>query len=406
MRRRPPGPVLAARSRRLVLAALTVPLLSAALSLGVILPNNAVAASPGDTSPVRDQLSALGTVVGVGTNLPPLPTGIDASSWLVADVDTGDILAARAAHSHWLPASTLKVLTALALVHRIPAQTPIPVTFADINVDGTRVGLVPGKTYSADSLFTGLLIASGNDAAGVLADAAGGVDTTLRYMAEEASLLHANDTVAGTPSGLDAPGEHTSAYDLALLGRAALADPLVAKYLTIRTATVSAPGVAAFQIANHNPLLGRYEGTVGVKAGYTVAAQATYIGAASRGGHRILVTLMHAYPHFKPFAESLLNWGFAVDGHIQPVGRLADPGPNASGTPDPLASPGVGSLARADAIRGLRDRAAAVSHPAGTGFFGWLLRLVIALLFLVAVLRLRVRHRRRRYRTRLKLPRV
>lgn len=373
-------------------------MVAAAACLAVIAPSSAATASAVGASPVTDRLYATGTVVGtaVGADLPALPTGIDASSWLVADLDTGEVLAARGAHAHWLPASTLKVLTALALIHRLPQGEQIPVRTADVSVDGTKIGLVPGKSYTTDSLFTGLLIASGNDAADVLATAAGGVAATLRYMSDEASLLHADDTVPGTPSGLDAPGEHTSAYDLALFGRAALADPMVAKYLTIRTAIVSAPGIEAFAIGNHNPLLGRYQGIIGVKAGYTIAAEATYIGAASRGGRRIVVTLMHAYPHFRPFAESLLDWGFAVDGRITPVGRLADPGPAV--TPTTL------SLTNGDAVHGLTTRPTAASSPrSATGFVGWTLRVLIALVVLVVLLRLRVR-RRRRYRSRLKLP--
>jgi D-alanyl-D-alanine carboxypeptidase (penicillin-binding protein 5/6) len=72
-------------------------------------------------------------------------------------------------------------------------------------------------------------------------------------------------------------------------------------------------------------LLTTYRGAIGVKNGYTVAAAATYVGAATRHGHTIIVTLLHANPYFWPEARSLLDWGFAAEGKVDPVGTLVDP---------------------------------------------------------------------------------
>ena len=256
---------------------------------------------------------------------PPLPTGLSAQSWLVADAGTGDVLAAKGAHTPHLPASTLKTLTALTLIPLLDPRQQVKVTNAEAAVDGTKVGLVPRMSYTVDTLFTALLVVSANDAANALADAAGGMARTVALMNAEAKHLQAYDTVARTPSGLDAPGERTSAYDLALIARAGLQLPAFRHYIGIRRTHVPAPHHKRFEIDTHNYLLTTYPGDIGVKNGYTIAAQATYVGAATRHGRTILITMMHARPNFWREARSLLNWGFAADGKVIPVGTLVGP---------------------------------------------------------------------------------
>ena len=108
-------------------------------------------------------------------------------------------------------------------------------------------------------------------------------------MNAEARRLQAYDTVAKTPSGLDKPGQLTSAYDLALISRAGLADPDFRRYVSTRLADFPAPRGKTYQIANHNRLLGRYKGMIGVKNGWTSKARASFVGAAKRDGHTIIV---------------------------------------------------------------------------------------------------------------------
>jgi len=254
-----------------------------------------------------------------------LPAGLSMGSWLVADADTGDVLAAKAPHARFLPASTLKTLTAVTLLPLLdPASTTVA-SQADAAVDGSKVGIVPGMRYTLDTLFTAMLVVSGNDAADALAEAAGGIPHTVELMNAEARHLQAYDTVARTPSGLDGPGESTSAYDLALIARAGLAMPEFRHYVGVIRSTVPAPHHKHFEIYTHNRLLTTYRGDIGVKNGYTVRAGATYVGAATRGGHTIIVTLMHAPPNFWPQAKALLDWGFAARGQVEAVGSLVGP---------------------------------------------------------------------------------
>jgi D-alanyl-D-alanine carboxypeptidase (penicillin-binding protein 5/6) len=205
-----------------------------------------------------------------------------------------------------------------------PASTTVA-TQGDASVDGSKVGLVPGMRYTLDTLFTAMLVVSGNDAADALAEAAGGIPHTVDLMNAEALHLQAYDTFARTPSGLDAPGESTSAYDLALIARAGLAIPAFRHYVSIVRSTVPAPHHKHFEIYTHNRLLTTFPGDIGVKNGYTVKAGATYVGAATRNGHTIIVTLMNAPPNFWTQAKSLLAWGFRARTLVEPVGTLVGP---------------------------------------------------------------------------------
>src|SRR3954470_20634062 len=270
-------------------------------------------------------LGTRGVVLEGLPGAPELPRRLTASSWLVADADTGEVLAARGAHVPHLPASTLKILTAVTLLPQLDPTTMVRASYGDAAVDGSKVGLVPGMRYSVDTLFASMLVVSANDAADALAEAAGGTAATVAAMNATARRLQAYDTRARTPSGLDATSETTSAYDLALIARAGLRMPAFRHYVQIVTDHVPAPRHKRFQIYTHDQLLTSYRGMIGGKNGYTVAASATFVGAARRHGHTILISLMHAPPNFWSQAEKLLDWGFAADGKVVPVGQLVDP---------------------------------------------------------------------------------
>ncbi len=294
------------------------------------------------------RLASRGAVLPPGA--PRLPKDISARGWLLADLDTGDVLAARDAHGRYPPASTLKMLTALTLLPMIKdRRVLLTATDADVNVDGTRVGLVPRGRYSLDVLFQAMLMASGNDAANALARAAGGTRQTLAAMDEVAHRLQAFDTHAATPSGLDGPGQLTSAYDLALIARAALARSDFRKYTAQRRGWIPAqkPKFTRFEFANGNRLLYEYPGAIGGKNGFTDAARHTLVGAARRGPHRLVVTLMFGEQtpvRMSVQAGRLLDWGFALRSRV-PVGTLVGPAdPNA--TPAPTPSAGQAPLPR------------------------------------------------------------
>ena len=290
-------------------------------------------------------LAAAGVIVDKPGSVPEPPDGTDVS-YVIADLDNGQVLAAKNPHAWLLPASTIKTLTSLVVMPVVPATTKVVATDDEVNADGTRVGMISGATYTVDDLLHGLVLMSGNDTAYALADAYGGRDKTVAAMNEQAGRLGAWDTVAVDPSGLDAPGQRSSAYDLALLGRAVMQLPAYRKIAATKSYTF--PGgtdrtgktFPAFEIQNHNQLLEKYPGTIGVKNGYTTGARNTFIGAATRNGRTLLITQMGstATPSWMRQA-ALLDWAFAYAGQLRPVGTLVAPGtaqpPELGGTPVP-----------------------------------------------------------------------
>jgi D-alanyl-D-alanine carboxypeptidase len=276
-----------------------------------------------------DELDTRGLVVADGA--PALPDGLTAAGWLVADADTGDVLAARDPHGRYYPASTLKTLTLLTLMPLLDPARVVVGTVEDENVEGSRVGIVAGGQYPVSLLFQALILQSGNDAANALARTAGGVDVTVAAMNESAMSLGAFDTVAGTPSGLDVAGQSSSPYDLALIFRALISDPATAAVLATPTAQMPAvegrsPG---YQIQSQNPLLATYPGILGGKTGFTDAARHTFVTAAERGGRRLVVSVMDTENTPLRAADQaalLLDWGFAVPAGTEGVGSLVSPG--------------------------------------------------------------------------------
>ena len=256
------------------------------------------------------------------------PPALRATAWIVADLSTGNVLAACNAHVPLAPASTLKILTALALHGRVDPSKPYVATAADAGADGTRVGLSPGSRYTLSDLWHGLLLGSGNDAANALASLVGGTAAAAGLMTTTAHALGAGDTVVRNTSGLDAPGQVTSAYDLALFGRALLKDPALAALVRTKTYRFPSKGTTfgrtrkSYQIQNHDLLLFNYPGATGIKNGYTKAAGASFVGSASRNGHSYVVALLKTDVASWKLAASLLTWAFAAGERAAPVGVL------------------------------------------------------------------------------------
>ncbi|SDO34416.1 D-alanyl-D-alanine carboxypeptidase (penicillin-binding protein 5/6) [Geodermatophilus sp. DSM 45219] len=312
---------------------------------------------PGGVTVGGEGLDTRGTVVSEAAA--PLPAGVLAPGWLVADAGSGAVLGARDPHGRYYPASTLKALTLLTLLPLLDPAEVVEGTVEDEAVEGSRVGMVAGGRYTVELLFQALVMQSGNDAAGALARAAGGTGLTVRAMNEVAAGLGAYDTVAGSPSGLDVAGQTSSPYDLALVFRRLVEDP--AAVALLQTPVAQLPAVEGrspgFQIQNENPLAGT-PGNLGGKTGFTDAARHTYVTAAERDGRRLVVSVMgteNVPLRAADQAALLLEWGFAVPAGTAGVGRLVDsaadvppppPEPPAPRLPDGAAPPAPLPVAR------------------------------------------------------------
>src|SRR6195952_227351 len=251
-----------------------------------------------------DALGNCGLITAPGT--PPVPDGISGEAWVLADLDTGEIIAAKDPHARHRPASIIKVLTAMASLNELNINKQVPGTQDDANAEGTRVGVAPGGMYTVNDLLHGLLMHSGNDAAHALSAQLGGMDQALVKINDLAYKLGGRDTRAATPSGLDGPGMSTSAYDLGLFYRYAWQNPAFAD--VVDTKTFDSPGHPAnpnvpadtdhpgYQLENDNQLLYNYPGALGGKTGYTDDAGQTFVGAANRDGRRLVAVMLHGTP--------------------------------------------------------------------------------------------------------------
>lgn len=299
----------------------------AVLGLGVaaaLLPAGKAAAA-GRSVVGGERLGRHGVQVAAGA--PRLPE-TNSRSWIVADADTGEVLASYNAHWPLPPASTLKMLFADTLLPRFDRRARHEVTHADLAAIGTGsslVGIEAGITYTVEELWLGVFLRSGNDAVHVLCSMNGGVEKTVREMRERARELQANDTYVVSPDGYDTPDQLSSAYDLTLFARAGLRNPDFRHYCRTQVARFPGEKGATFEIQNTNRLLGAYDGMIGVKNGYTSHAGNTFTGAAERDGRTLLVTVMHPEPGYDEVyreAADLLDWGFDALGRVEPVGQL------------------------------------------------------------------------------------
>jgi D-alanyl-D-alanine carboxypeptidase (penicillin-binding protein 5/6) len=289
---------------------------------------------PGVPTIGGDALAGNGLAVAPGA--PALPANLAATSWIVADLDSGEVLGACGAHRMLAPASVQKLLLLSSVLPKLNPSDTTTITDGDLNIEpgSSAVGLILGGQYTVEQLYLGLLLNSGNDCANTLARLGGGAAGMaggIANMNAEARRLGAWDTHAETPSGLDGPGQVTSAYDLALIFRNDFGSENFRRYIHSETAQMPPEPPKdpdGFQIQNDNRLLYEYPGALGGKTGFTDIARHTYVGAAERDGRRLVVTILGA--EIMPVrgyvqAEGLLDWGFAQPRGTS-VGKLLEPG--------------------------------------------------------------------------------
>ncbi|HEU4866466.1 MAG TPA: D-alanyl-D-alanine carboxypeptidase family protein [Actinomycetota bacterium] len=244
---------------------------------------------------------------------PPPPPGTTMQAGVLLDMESGNVLWARDEKTIRAPASLTKILTALVAIENSDLNKQGVISNAARTVPGGRMFAEEGWTMTVGDMLWGLLLQSGNDAAISLAETVSPDGTVAGFMKmanDRAHELGATDSTFMNPHGLDEPGHQTTAKDLALLTSAAMRNPTFAQMVSQKTHVVPWGDGQNHLFINHNKLLWRYPGTVGVKTGFTSDAGNCLISAVQRDGHTLIAVVMGTGNHYAE-STALYDWGFA-----------------------------------------------------------------------------------------------
>jgi D-alanyl-D-alanine carboxypeptidase (penicillin-binding protein 5/6) len=251
--------------------------------------------------------------------IPPAPAPAVSKSWIVMDYASGQVLAGENIHEHLAPASMTKVLTSYVIAAEIKngkVKRDDQVTMTEnawrkggAGTDGSYSGFPVNQTARLEDMERGMVVQSGNDAAIALAEhVAGSEEAFVSLMNSYAQQIGMKDSQFVDASGLSADGHYSSAYDMALLGRALIRDyPQTYAYNKLKELTVN--GITQ---PNRNLLLWRDASVDGIKTGHTSEAGYCIINSALRGDQRIITVIMGDTSERQRATDSLalLNWGF------------------------------------------------------------------------------------------------
>ena len=239
---------------------------------------------------------------------------VSAAAAVLMDADSGRLLYEKNGEKRMLIASTTKLMTALVALEQGGLQQEITVTGGHM-AEGSSMYLRPGEKLTLETLLYGLLLSSGNDAALAVTECMGGVAPFVARMNEKAAELGMENTHFANPNGLDDEEHYSTAEDMAKLAAAAMDDPVLRRVASTRTARIGGR-----TLTNHNKLLSRVEGCVGLKTGYTRAAGRTLVSCAERDGVRLVAVTLQDGDDWNDHA-SLYEQGFRVLRPVKAVER-------------------------------------------------------------------------------------
>lgn len=229
-----------------------------------------------------------------------------ACSAILVDGETGRVLYAQNPEERRLIASITKLMTALIAVETHPdLSETVTIRPEWCGAEGSSMYLRPGETLTLEALLYGLMLASGNDAALAVAGfCAGDVAAFVEQMNRRAEELGMENTHFANPNGLNDPEHYSTAADMAKLARACMEREELARIVGTKSIAI-----AGRSLTNHNKLLWRYEGCVGMKTGYTEKAGRTLVSCAQREGQRLIAVTLNDPNDWRDHA-ALFDYGF------------------------------------------------------------------------------------------------
>lgn len=261
----------------------------------------------------------------------PLPTakaasepGVSAQSAILISGDDGTVIFEKNAHERLAMASTTKIMTALLTLEEAErsGDPVIDITEEMVRVEGSSMGLQAGNRLTLTNLTSGMLLASGNDAANAAALYLGGSQEGFaELMNTRAREIGMTETNFVTPSGLDDEEHYSTAYDMALLGREAMGNEEFARIAGSSTLQVEfMEPEQKVSYTNHNKLLRIYDGCIGIKTGFTKKAGRTLVSAARRDGTTLIAVTLNA-PDDWDDHMAMFDYGFETVKTVQMGGE-------------------------------------------------------------------------------------
>lgn len=224
---------------------------------------------------------------------------------------SGTILFERNSREVLPVASTTKIMTALLAFESERVDDPVPVTPEMVNVEGSSMGLRAGEVLTLGDIARGMMMASGNDGANAIAlYLSGSAEAFSEKMNARAAELDMTQTHFVTPSGLDAEGHGSTAYDMALLAAKAMQNEAFAE--TVGQTALSVPFISpekTVRYENHNRLLKLYPDCTGIKTGFTKKAGRCLVSSAERDGARLICVTLNAPDDWNDHMN-LYDYGF------------------------------------------------------------------------------------------------
>lgn len=232
---------------------------------------------------------------------------------VLIDSKSGKILYAKNADQTMAPASTTKILTAIITLEKCKLTDIVTASKDATEVEPSAIGLKEGEKITVENLLYSLMLKSANDAAVALAShISGSVSNFSELMNSRAKAWGATNSHFANPNGLPDPNHYTTARDLAVIARHAMENPEFRKIVSTKVKVIPrADDTAVKWLQNHNKMLWRYKGTIGIKTGYTKEAKQCLVVSAEKNGHELIAVILGSEgSNIWADGQSLLDYGF------------------------------------------------------------------------------------------------
>ena len=253
----------------------------------------------------------------------PSDISISADGGILMDINSGAVLFEKNSHEAYYPASITKILTALIVIENCGLDETVTFSNTAVNTlepNSSILGARAGDTLSVRDCLYALLLQSANEVANALAEhCAGSMDAFAEMMNEKAAELGCTDSHFANPSGLNDPDHYVSAYDMALIAKAAFSNPTFVEVDSTTYYDVPAGKLKQYpdgwRYYAHHRMLRRndslyYEGVIGGKTGYTSLAGNTLVTCAERDGMKLVAVVLNGHQTHYSDTKALFDYGF------------------------------------------------------------------------------------------------